>query len=329
MEDLIGVDGEERDAAAQQHGNQVEGAGPEDDFFPPDKLGPGKHVARGALPGGAGRRVEAADRTEQPQKRAPERGPEQIDDGEIGESDKKPAEGEGAGHRGDFERTRVPRDRIAEAFVRQKQRRDTGAGRPDQNADACVGAEQGKHQRQRGLVGLQRGRIAVALEQEGDAPQGRIGPAERGERRDARAEVGQALVQAIELRRVGGMDRPVQRVVESRHRQICRDDVEKVSRANAVRGDNAVGGGDGACAGIQRGQRSGESRANPLAHPVLAFRIGFTEAGRDGADGPRGEVGRCRRFANKKRGRRRAGSRGMGPEGANGIARLPERGRPG
>lgn len=96
VEDLIGVDGEERDAAAQQHGNQVEGAGPEDDFFPPDKLGPGKHVARGALPGGAGRRVEAADRTEQPQKRAPERGPEQIDDGEIGESDEKPA-AEGGG----------------------------------------------------------------------------------------------------------------------------------------------------------------------------------------------------------------------------------------
>ena len=197
VEDLIGVDGEERDGAARQHGEQVGGAGAEDDFFSPDELGPGKHVAPGALPGGAGRRVEAADRTEQPQKRAPERGHEQDDGGEIGESDKKPAEG-GAGHRGDFERTRVPRDRIAEAFVRQKQRRDTGARRPDQNADACVGAEQGKHERQRGFVGLQRGRIAVALEQEGDAPQGRIGPAERGERRDARAEVGQAFVQAIE-----------------------------------------------------------------------------------------------------------------------------------
>lgn len=141
--------------------------------------------------------MEVADRTEQPQKRALERGPEQVDGGEIGESDAKLAEG-GAGHRGDFERTRVRRDRVAEAFARHKQRRETGAGRPDQNADACAGAEQEKHERQRGLVGLQRGRIAVALEQEGDAPQGRFGPAERGERRNARAEVGQALGQAIE-----------------------------------------------------------------------------------------------------------------------------------
>lgn len=67
------------------------------------------------------------------------------------------------------------------------------------------------------------------------------------------------------------MDRPVQRVVESGHRQICRDDVEKVSRANAVRRDNAVGGVDGAFAAIQRGQRSGESAANPLGTQPRRF----------------------------------------------------------
>lgn len=103
------------------------------------------------------------------------------------------------------------------------------------------------------------------------------------------AEVGQALVQAIEQRRGGGMDRPVQLLVESQRREIRRDDVEIVPRADGVRRDNAVREDDGAFTAIQRGQRFGEGATNPLAHPALAFRIGFAEAG---GDGPIGLVAR-------------------------------------